>query len=68
MGQSQVTAKLARYTVITNALVIDVAGIYKADIGLRDGQTAPSGGNPDTQPDVDIIVGPEPPLQLRGIF
>ena len=37
MGQSQVSADGAVDTVITNALVIDVSGIFKADIGLRDG-------------------------------
>ncbi len=61
MGQSQVTrADGAVDTVITNALVIDHSGIYKADIGLRDGRIAAIGkaGNPDTQPDVSIIVGP----------
>ena len=37
-------------TVITNALVIDVRGIYKADIGIRDGRIAGIGkaGNPWT--------------------
>ena len=61
MGQSQVTrADGAVDTVITNALVVDYTGIYKADIGLKDGQIAAIGkaGNPDTQPGVDIIVGP----------
>ena len=61
MGQSQVTrANGAVDTVITNALVIDVAGIYKADIGLKDGRICAIGkaGNPDTQPGVDIIIGP----------
>lgn len=61
MGQSQVTrADGAVDTVITNALVVDVTGIFKADIGLRDGQIASIGkaGNPDTQPGVTIIVGP----------
>src|ERR1700743_2444695 len=35
-------------TVITNASLIDAAGIYKADIGLRDGRIAGIGkaGNP----------------------
>ena len=38
MGQSQVSrADGAVDTVITNALVVDVSGIFKADIGLRDG-------------------------------
>lgn len=61
MGQSQVArADGAVDTVITNALVIDVTGIYKADIGLKDGRIAGIGkaGNPDTQSGVDIIVGP----------
>jgi len=61
MGQSQVTrAEGAVDTVITNALIVDHAGIYKADVGLRDGRIAKIGkaGNPDTQPGVDIIVGP----------
>ncbi|MEM6619630.1 MAG: urease subunit alpha [Pseudomonadota bacterium] len=61
MGQSQVTrASGAVDTVITNALIVDATGIYKADVGLRDGLIAKIGkaGNPDTQPGVDIIVGP----------
>ncbi|MCA0013718.1 urease subunit alpha [Mesorhizobium sp. B292B1B] len=62
MGQSQVSrAQGAVDTVITNALVIDAnAGIFKADIGLRDGRIAAIGkaGNPDTQDGVTIIIGP----------
>ena len=61
MGQSQLTrAEGAVDTVITNALIIDHAGIYKADVGLKDGRIAGIGkaGNPDTQPGVDIIIGP----------
>ncbi|MBR9844236.1 MAG: urease subunit alpha [Rhodobacteraceae bacterium] len=61
MGQSQVTrADGAVDTVITNALIVDHTGIYKADVGLRSGRIAKIGkaGNPDTQPGVDIIVGP----------
>ncbi|HCO53474.1 MAG TPA: urease subunit alpha, partial [Pelagibacterium sp.] len=61
MGQSQVTrAAGAVDTVITNALIVDHTGIYKADIGLKDGMIAAIGkaGNPDTQPGVNIIVGP----------
>ena len=47
-------------TVLTNALIIDHTGIFKADIGLRAGRIAAIGkaGNPDTQPGVDIIIGP----------
>ena len=61
MGQSQVTrAEGAMDTVITNALIVDVTGIYKADVGLKGGCIAAIGkaGNPDTQPGVDIIIGP----------
>ena len=47
-------------TVMTNALILDHWGIVKADIGLKDGRIAAIGkaGNPDTQPGVDIIIGP----------
>jgi urease subunit alpha len=61
MGQSQVSrANGAMDTVITNAVILDWSGIYKADIGLRDGRIAAIGkaGNPDTQPGVTIIIGP----------
>ncbi|MDO5632632.1 MAG: urease subunit alpha [Paracoccus sp. (in: a-proteobacteria)] len=61
MGQSQVTrAAGAADTVITNALILDHSGIYKADIALRDGRIHAIGkaGNPDTQPGVTIIIGP----------
>jgi urease subunit alpha len=61
MGQSQITrAAGAMDTVITNALIVDWTGIYKADVGLRDGRIAKIGkaGNPDTQPGVDVIIGP----------
>jgi len=61
MGQSQVTrAGGAMDTVITNALVLDASGIFKADIGLKSGRIAAIGkaGNPDTQPGVTIIIGP----------
>ena len=61
MGQSQVTNKDGAVdTIITNALIVDVTGIFKADVGLKDGKIFKigKGGNPDTQPGVDIIVGP----------
>ncbi|MBA5777069.1 urease subunit alpha [Stappia sp. F7233] len=61
MGQGQ-SARFegAVDTVITNALIVDHTGIYKADVGLRDGRIAAIGkaGNPDTQPGVTIVVGP----------
>jgi len=61
MGQSQVTrAGGAVDTVITNALIVDHSGIYKADVALKSGLIHAIGkaGNPDTQSGVDIIVGP----------
>jgi len=61
MGQSQVTrANGAVDTVITNALIVDASGIYKADVALLGGQIHKIGkaGNPDTQSGVDIIIGP----------
>ncbi len=61
MGQSQATrGQGALDTVITNALIIDHSGIYKADVGLKDGRIAAIGkaGNPDTQPGVTLIIGP----------
>ncbi|WP_287385173.1 urease subunit alpha, partial [Mesorhizobium sp.] len=62
MGQSQVSrAQGAVDTVITNALVVDASdGVFKADIGLRDGRIAAVGkaGNPDMQNGVTIIIGP----------
>ena len=61
MGQSQATrAEGTPDTVITNAIILDYTGIYKADVALRDGKIDSIGkaGNPDTQPNVDIIIGP----------
>ena len=61
MGQSQVTrAGGAVDLVVTNALVIDYLGIYKADIGVKDGKIHAIGkaGNPDIQSGVNIIIGP----------
>jgi urease subunit alpha len=61
MGQSQVTrASGAVDTVITNALIVDHTGIFKADMGVKDGRICAIGkaGNPDTQSGVDIIIGP----------
>eukprot|EP01048_Picozoa_sp_COSAG05_P020283 COSAG05_NODE_3407_length_2084_cov_1.328967_1_plen_111_part_00 len=50
MGQSTGTAAAdALDYVITNAMIMDVTGIYKADIGIKDGYIAGIGkaGNPD---------------------
>jgi urease subunit alpha len=61
MGQSQRTrSEGAVDTVITNALILDHWGIVKADIAIKDGLITAIGkaGNPDVQPNVDIIIGP----------
>ena len=61
MGQSQVSREDGAVdTVITNALIVDITGIYKADIGIKDGLIHAIGkaGNPDIQESVDIIIGP----------
>lgn len=47
--------------VITNAVIIDYTGIYKADIGIKDGKIAGIGkaGNPDTMDGVTpgMVIG-----------
>jgi len=60
MGQSQRKSAETVDVVITNALIVDHWGIIKADIGIKNGRIAGIGkaGNPDTQPGVDIVVGP----------
>jgi urease subunit alpha len=61
MAQSQRTrSEGAVDTVITNAVILDHWGIVKADVALKGGRIAAIGkaGNPDTQPGVDIIIGP----------
>jgi urease subunit alpha len=60
MGQGQKLSKDVADTVITNALIVDaVAGIIKADIGIKNGRIWAVGraGNPDVQPDITIPVG-----------
>ena len=61
MGQSQASrADGAVDTVITNAVILDWSGVFKADVGLRDGRIVALGkaGNPDIQDNVDIVIGP----------
>ena len=61
MGQSCISnADGAVDTVITNALILDWWGVVKADVGLKDGRIAAIGkaGNPYTQDNVNIIIGP----------
>lgn len=45
--------------VITGATVVDYTGIYKADIGIKDGKILAigKGGNPDTMDNVDFVIG-----------
>ncbi|MDP1925314.1 MAG: urease subunit alpha [Thiobacillus sp.] len=60
MGQGQRVAADVADTVITNALIVDaVAGIIKADIGLKGGTISAIGkaGNPDVQPGITIAIG-----------
>ncbi|WP_082624652.1 urease subunit alpha [Psychrobacter sp. P11G3] len=59
MGQGQLLGAEVADTVITNALVVDYTGIYKADIGIKDGRISAIGkaGNPDIQPAIDIPIG-----------
>jgi urease subunit alpha len=60
MGQCQLESALTMDLVITNAVIVDHAGIIKADVGVKDGLIAKIGkaGNPDTQPGVDVVIGP----------
>src|SRR5512134_1669652 len=62
MGQAAgVSARNALDCVITNALVVDHSGIYKADIGIKDGLIAGIGkaGNPDIMAGVTkgMVIG-----------
>ncbi len=45
-------------TIITNAVILDYTGVYKADIGIKDGKIKfiGKGGNPDMMDNVDFIV------------
>ncbi|HKH09875.1 MAG TPA: urease subunit alpha [Rubrobacter sp.] len=45
--------------VVTNALVLDHTGVFKADIGVRDGRISAIGkaGNPDTMDGVTVEIG-----------
>ena len=46
-------------TVITNVVILDYTGIYKADVAIRDGPVFRIGkaGNPQITDGVDIIIG-----------
>ena len=63
MGQrAGVTQAGALDLVITNALVVDWTGVFKADVGVKDGRIAGIGkaGNPDVMAGVapELVVGP----------
>lgn len=60
MGQSQRPSTETPDTLITNALILDHWGVVKADVAIKAGRIVAIGkaGNPDIQPDVDIVVGP----------
>ncbi|MEF1290766.1 urease subunit alpha [Vibrio sp. M260118] len=60
MGQSQRPSAETPDLVITNAIVLDYWGIVKADVAVKDGriQSLGKAGNPDVQPNVDIVIGP----------
>ncbi len=59
MGQGQYLAADVPDTVITNAILLDVKQIVKADIAIKNGQIQRIGkaGNPDIQPGVTIPIG-----------
>lgn len=61
MGQSPITNEAGAVdVVITNALILDWWGIVKADVGIKDGKIHAIGkaGNPYTQDNVTIVIGP----------
>lgn len=45
--------------ILTGATIVDYTGIYKADIGIKDGKIVyiGKGGNPDGMDNVDFVVG-----------
>nr|NLD40484.1 urease subunit alpha [Actinomycetales bacterium] len=61
MGQNSRSPRSAGIpdTVITNAMIVDYSGIYKADVAIRDGRIQAIGkaGNADVQEGVDITIG-----------
>ncbi|WP_025950869.1 urease subunit alpha [Geobacillus thermocatenulatus] len=61
MGQHPLaTRSEAVDLVLTNAVIVDYTGIYKADIGIKDGNIAAIGkaGNPLLMDGVNIVIGP----------
>ena len=55
--------------IVTNVVVIDpVLGIFKGDLGIKDGRIAGFGraGNPDIMDDVDLVIGPNTLMLADG--
>ena len=57
--QTRKANRMVADTIISGITVIDYTGIYKADIGIRDGKILAigKGGNPDLMDNLDFIVG-----------
>src|ERR1700694_1642710 len=71
MGQATgVSEHDALDVVITNALIVDWTGVYKADVGIKHGRIAGIGkaGNPDVMAGVTkgLVVGVTPAALARG--
>ncbi len=63
MGQGRATrAEGAPDLVITGAIILDYSGVFKADVGVRDGRIAAIGkaGNPDIMDGITpgLVIGP----------
>ena len=60
MGQHPLATRAESVDLVfTNAIILDYTGIYKADIGVKDGYIAAIGkaGNPLLMDNVDIVIG-----------
>jgi urease subunit alpha len=60
MGQHPLATSIESVDlVVTNALIVDYTGIYKADLGVKDGVIASIGkaGNPLLMDSVNIVIG-----------
>lgn len=60
MGQHPLATRAESVDLVfTNAIILDYTGIYKADIGVKDGNIAAIGkaGNPLLMDNVDIVIG-----------
>jgi len=68
LGHS-VDQDLALDAIVTNVIVVDpVLGIFKGDLGIKDGRIAGFGraGNPDIMDDVDLVIGPNTLMLADG--